>query len=117
MDIVYTKVGDYYVPNLIFQGKKSARCFGKYGRLRLKYLKENHKDRYTILLMNDELTKHLESIDNEAEMMIKKLIKTMCINENITEKLKENDQMEWLKKINQFKNIAEEIVMKELIFV
>ena len=117
MDIVYTKVGDYYVPNLIFQGKKSARCFGRYGRLRLKYLKENHKDRYTILLMNDELTKHLESIDNEAKMMVKKLIRKMCINENITEKLKGNDQMEWVKKMNQFKNIAEEIVMKELIFV
>ena len=67
--------------------------------------------------MNNELTKYLETIENEAKMIVKKSIKAMRIKENITEKLKENDQMEWVKKMNQFKNIAEEIVMKELIFV
>ena len=67
--------------------------------------------------MNNELIKYLEAIENEAKMIVKKSIKAMRIKENITEKLKENDQMEWVKKMNQFKNIAEEIVMKELIFV
>ena len=67
--------------------------------------------------MNNELIKYLETIENEAKMIVKKSIKAMRIKENITEKLKENDQMEWVKKMNQFKNIAEEIVMKELIFV
>ena len=67
--------------------------------------------------MNNELIKYIETIENEAKMIVKKSIKAMCIKENITEKLKENDQMEWVKKMNQFKNIAEEIVMKELIFV
>lgn len=67
--------------------------------------------------MNSELIKYLETIENEAKMIVKKSIKAMRIKENITEKLKENDQMEWVKKMNQFKNIAEEIVMKELIFV
>ena len=67
--------------------------------------------------MNNELTKYLETIENEAKMIVKKSIKAMRIKENITEKLKENYQMEWVKKMNQFKNIAEEIVMKELIFV
>lgn len=116
MQISYTKVRDYYIPNLIFPSEKSMKKIGKYGRLRLKYLKENHKDIYSILHIKGEITSHLETIDNEAKITVKKLVNDMCINENVTEKLKEKDQIQWVKKMNYFKNVAEEVVLRELIY-
>ncbi len=117
MEISYTKVGDYYIPNLTLPCMKLNGNIGKYGRLRLHYLKKHRKEIYAILLMDDELYEHLISVENNAQDRIKVLINEMCIRENITEKLKEKDQMQWTKMMNNFKNIAEEIVMKELIFV
>ena len=95
---------------------KLDKNIGKYGRLGLKYLKHNHMDIYTILLMDDKLNEHLLEIEKEAKEQVKILVENMCKKENVTEKLKENNQMEWVKLMNNFKIIAEEIVEKELIF-
>ncbi len=103
MKISYTKVGDYYIPNLTFSYMKLNENIGKYGRLRLHYLKKHRKEIYAILLMDDELYEHLISVENNAQDRIKVLINEMCIRENITEKLKEKDQMQWTKMMNNFK--------------
>ena len=116
MEISYKKVGDYYIPEMVFPNAKLDKNIGKYGRLRLNYLKHNHMDIYTILLMDDKLNEHLLEIEKEAKEQVKILVENMCKKENVTEKLKENNQMEWVKLMNNFKIIAEELVEKELIF-
>lgn len=117
MSITYTKVGDYYLPNLKFPDVIKNSEIGKYGSLRLSYLRKNKKEIYAILLMENKLKEHLISINNEAEKRIKNLINDMCTREKVNENLKEKDQMKWVGMINNFKNIAEEIIFKELIYV
>ena len=93
MEISYKKVGDYYIPEMVFPNAKLDKNIGKYGRLRLNYLKHNHMDIYTILLMDDKLNEHLLEIEKEAKKQVKILVENMCKKENVTEKLKENNQM------------------------
>ena len=93
MEISYKKVGDYYIPEMVFPNAKLDKNIGKYGRLRLNYLKHNHMDIYTILLMDDKLNEHLLEIEKGAKEQVKILVENMCKKENATEKLKENNQM------------------------
>lgn len=116
MDITYTKIGDYFVPNLVLSENVKDFRIGKYGRLRLKYLKENKKAEYIILNMNGELKKHLMEIDKLAKERVEFLIKQQAERQNVNEKLKENDQLKWVRIMNNIKNSAEEIMINELIF-
>lgn len=90
---------------------------GKYGRLRLKYLKQYKKAEYTILFMNNKLQEHLEQIDKEAQKRYDIIIKQLMEKENVTEELKQKNQLKWVGLMNNFKNLAEEIILKELIYV
>ena len=116
MELEYTKVGDYYIPNLIAPNIKDFKI-GKYGRMRLRYLKENKKAEYTILLIENKLQEHLMDVDKTANARFELLMKQFAEKENITEDLKANSQMEWVGKMNAIKNAVEEIIFKELIFV
>lgn len=116
MDITYTKIGDYFVPNLVLLENVKDFRIGKYGRLRLKCLKENKKAEYIILSMNGKLKKHLMEIDKLAKERVEFLIKQQAKRQNVDEKLKENDQLKWVGMMNNIKNCAEEIVINELIF-
>ena len=116
MDITYTKVGDYFMPNLVLSDSVKDFRIGKYGRMRLKYLKENRKAEYIILNMNGELKKHLMEIDKLAKERVEFLIKQQARRQNVDEKLKQNDQLKWVGMMNNIKNSAEEIVINELIF-
>lgn len=116
MDITYTKIGDYFVPNLALSENVKDFRIGKYGRLRLKYLKENKKAEYIILNMNGELKKHLMEVDKLAKERVEFLIKQQAKRQNVDEKLKENDQLKWVGMMNSIKNSAEEIAINELIF-
>ena len=117
MEIEYTKVGDYYLPNLVVPENIKNFKIGKYGKLRLKYLKENKKAEYTILLMNNKLQKHLIDTDKTANKRFYLLMKQFAEKENITEELKATNQMEWVCRMNNIKNRAEEIIFNELIYV
>ena len=90
---------------------------GKYGRLRLNYLKNFDITLYTELLISGTLKQHLLDIDNDASNKVNLLIKSFAENENVDELLKEHHQMEWVQSINNFKNMAEEIVLNEIIYV
>lgn len=90
---------------------------GKYGKLRLKYLKEHKKAEYTILLMDNKLQKHLMEIDKIANERFDLLMKQFSQKENITEELKAKDQLKWVGLMNNIKHSAEEIILKELIYV
>ena len=117
MKIEYTKVGDYYLPNLVAPENMKNFKIGKYGKLRLKYLKENKRAEYTILLMDNKLQKHLMDIDKTANERFDLLMKQFAEKENITEELKETNQMEWVCRMNNIKNRTEEIILKELIYI
>ena len=116
MNISYTKNGDYLLPNLILENKKQYNI-GKYGLLRLNYIKRYKLGLYFDLLMNDTLNEYLHNIDTIVMEKVQKLIKELTEKENITEKLKSSDQMLWIGKMNNIKDIAEEIVLKEYIYV
>ena len=115
--IEYIRVGDYYMPNLVLSGTEKDIKLGKYGRMRLRYLKEHRKAKYTILLMKNKLQKHLLDVDKTAYERLHLLMKQLAERENITEELKANNQMEWVRRMNNIKHSAEEIIFNELIFV
>lgn len=117
MKIEYTKNGDYYFPNIVAPQNMRNFKLGKYGKLRLNYLKENKKAEYTILLLDNKLQKHLAEIDKQANIKFDLLMKQLSKKENITEELKATNQLEWVGKMNNIKNHAEEIILNELIYV
>lgn len=113
--IEYTKVGDYYMPNLVLEKEKIE--LNKYGRMRLKFLKENKKAEYMIMFTKGTLNKHLKEIQEIVQTRIDIIIEQLKKQNNLTEEMKNTDQLYWIGMMNNFKNIAEEIVLKELIYV
>lgn len=116
MEISYTKLCDYNLPNLVDSARVNLNELGKYGRMRLRYLKQYNNAEYTILWLSNSLREHLIDIDKTANERFKLLMKKFKEQENITEELKEKNQLEWVKKMNSAKNRVEEIIFKELIF-
>ena len=116
MNISYTKQGDYLLPNLKLEDKERFNI-GKYGLLRLEYIKKYKLGLYFDLLVNDNLNEYLHNIDTTVMEKVQKLITELAQKENINEQLKENNQMLWVSKMNNIKNIAEEIILKEYIYV
>ena len=114
--IEYIRNGDYYLPNLVLAEQKKIQL-NKYGRLRLEYLKNHKKAEYAILFMDNKLTDHLEEIQEIATKKIEEIIKSLKEQSNLAEEIKNTDQLYWVGMINNFKNQAEEIVLKELIYV
>ncbi len=116
MNITYTKCGDYLLPNLKLTEKEN-KTLNKYGLLRLEYLKNNKKVLYQELLMKNKLNEHLFSVSIIAEDKINNIINDLIkLDSSITEKLKSDNQLLWVQKMNNYKNIAEEIVLKETIY-
>ena len=112
----YRLVGDYYVPNLILK-KEEKIILNKYGRARLKFLKENRKAEYTIMFINGTLNKHLKEIQETALQRVEVIIEQLKQKNNLTEEMKNTDQLYWVGMMNNFRNTAEEIVLNELIYV
>ena len=116
MNISYTKKGDYLLPDLKLEDKERFNI-GKYGLLKLEYLKKNKRGLYTELLMKDKLNGYLHDIDITVNDRINNLIFLLAEKENIDENLKQSDQFLWIGKMNNIKNRVEEIILKEYIYV
>lgn len=117
MNLTYTQNGDYLLPNLTIKNQ-STTGINKYGYLRLHYLKENKKALYTTLLMTNELTNHLISVSKNSEERLQMLMKNYKnSDERLSEKIKEINHIKWSKLMNNYKNMSEEIILKEDIFV
>ena len=117
MELNYIKVGDYLLPNLTIE-KQNNKKINKYGYLRLHYLKENNKPLYTTLLMKNELTNYLVSVSIEAENRLNFLMEQYKNSDKLlSEKSKIDNQIEWVKLMNNYKNMAEKIILKELIYL
>ena len=115
MRISYTKINDYKIPNLKIKDKEKHNI-GKYGLLKLEYLKNNQRILYYDLLMKNELNEYLYEIDTIVNGLANKLINKLSEKEGINEELKNSNQMLWTRKMNNIKNIAEEMVCNEYIF-
>ena len=106
----YTLHGDYYLPDLEINEEEPT--YGKYGIMRKQFLKEHRSGRYQYLVLTGKLTKHLNQIDKEVREKVEMLMEQMAEQWGVTEELKIQDQMEWVRRMNNIKNIAEESVPK-----
>lgn len=116
MDLEYVKRGDYYLPNIELQTENKKANLGKYARLRENYLRSFKPGLFNHLVMKEELIDYLVEVDNHASSYLETIIKQLAKEENVTEKLKATNQLEWVQKMNNIKNRAEEIVLNELIY-
>ena len=114
MKISYRENENFYVPNLLMPEEEPA-TYGRFGRMRLKYLKEHRRGTYTTLKTSGQLTHHLNEIDREANQMLRLLIEQMAQAQGITEQLKAEDQVAWVGAVNCIRSAVEEIVLNELI--
>lgn len=111
----YELVGDYY----LIAGEdepKEERPIGVWGQWHLRYLKEHRRVRYANLLTSGELNAYLADIDRQAEELFLRLAKQMAEREDVTEKLKADNQMEWVNRMNNIRSRAKEVINNELIF-
>ena len=113
--ITYTQQGDYLLPDLKLPEQPKVEI-GIWGRRRLRYLKNHHPIIYTNLLTCCKLTAYLADIDEQAEKMFFRLVNQLAKQEGVTEQLKSENQMLWVRKMNNIRNRAEEIVNHELIY-
>ena len=113
--IHYIKQGDYLIPNLTLENKNNE-VIGKYGRLRLKYLKSHKKALYQDLLMKNELTNHLVNIDKTVTEQVENLIEELSLKNNIDEISKETNQLKWVELMNNIKASTKEIILSEIIY-
>lgn len=116
-EITYHKEGDYLIPDLIMENSCENYHIGKYGRLRLNYIKNYKRGLYTELMINGTLSKHLAEIEVTVTSRISLIVKQLAETENVNEDLKSNNQLAWVQAMNNIKNRAEEIVYSELIYV
>ena len=111
----YTLHGDYYLPDLVLNEEEPT--YGKYGILRKQFLKEYRSARYQYLLLIGKLTEHLNQIDQEARKQVEMLTEQMVKKQGVTENLKAQDQMEWVRLMNNIKASAEEMVLREILYI
>ena len=111
----YTLHGDYYLPDLVLNEEEPI--YGKYGMLRKQFLKEHRSARYQYLLLTGKLNEHLNQTDQEAREQVEMLMKQMAEKQDVTEELKAQDQMKCVRLMNNIKASAEEIVLKNMIYM
>ena len=111
----YTLHGDYYLPDLVLREEEPT--YGKYGMLRKQFLKEYRSARYQYLLLTGKLNEHLNQTDQEAREQVETLMEQMTEKQGVTEELKAQDQMKWVRLMNNIKVSAEEIILKNTVYV
>ncbi len=117
MNITYRQVNDYMIPNLTLPSEESAIRFGKWSMMHKDYLQKHKPVLFATLLTQGKLYQHCAQIDTQAQQMFNTLVEQMIKTENITEQLKDQNQLEWLRQMNNIHHRATEIVSEELIYV
>lgn len=117
-ELTYTKVGDYYIPNLVLDPEpETEKFFGKYGDLRREYIRENRPVLWASLVNSGRLDDHLTTIERLAEIRMDKMLPQMMKAAGVTEELKAHDQMAWVGLVNCCKAQVEEIIFSELVYI
>lgn len=118
-DITYRVEGDYLIPNLILDDEaddSSEEMIGRYGMMRENFLREHRHGTYTSMLLMGKLTLHLREIDRQAEEEVERLLRQMMERQGVDETLKATDQMVWVQRVNALRAMAEEVVLKEIVY-
>ena len=115
MKLTYHRNGDYLLPGIGLT-EAEQRPLGKYGRMRLRYLEEHRPSLYTRLLLSGKLMEHLHEINSTCQERLEQLTRQMQAQEGVTEELKAENQMEWVRQINACVTQAEETIKAELIY-
>ena len=113
--IDYILAGDYYIPDLKLP--EENRPIGRYGRLHREYLKQEHPARFSSLILTGKLWTYLADLNEQAEERLDLIIEQMKAAEGVTEELKARNQLEWVGRMNNIRNRAEEIINSELIYI
>lgn len=113
--IDYVLAGDYYIPMLALP--EENRPIGRWGRMRRDYLKENRPGYYSSLLLTGKLWTYLADLDEQAQERLDRIMEQMKAVEGVTEKLKADDQLKWIQRMNSICNRAEEIIREEMIYI
>ena len=111
----YTLHGDYYLPDLVLNEEEPT--YGKYGMLRKQFLKEHRSARYQYLLLTGMLNEHLNQTDKEAREQVEMLMEQMAEKQGVTEELKVQNQMKWVRLMNNIKASAEDMVLRETLYI
>ena len=111
----YTRVGDFLIPDLVLEEQTEGQI-GKYGRIRLEYLKNWKKSLYNDLLLSGKLQQHLLDIDRDAREEFETIVRQTAKAEGVNEVLKNQNQMEWVQRMNNIRDRAEEFVRQDLIY-
>lgn len=112
----YTMQGDYRLPNITLPAE-DERPIGVWGQRRLRYLKQHHKVMYYNLLTSGKLHSHLADTEEQAQVLFSRLVKEYAEKEGVTEQLKSADQLKWVRRMNNIRNRAAEIVNAEVVFI
>lgn len=112
----YTQVGNYLLPNLSLSAEEKGTNIGVWAMRHKRYLKQNHKVRYYNLLTSGKLDSYLADIEEQAQNLFSRLVKDLAEKENVTEKLKSDNPMLWVQKMNNIRNQATEIVNEQVIY-
>lgn len=115
MELTYTKIGDYFYPDLTLPETKDDHPLGKYGMLRKTYLKQHRPIVYDRLLLVGQLNAHLQKIDKIATEQVNQMVADLAAKEGVDEQLKATDQMRWVGLMNNFKAAAEEVILQEIV--
>ena len=111
----YTQVGDYLLPNLSLPAEEKETNIGLWAMRHKRYLKQNHKVRYYNLLTSGKLNSYLADIEKQAQNLFSRLAKDLAEKENVTEKLKSDNPILWVQKMNNIRKRATEIVNEQVI--
>ena len=112
----YTQVGNYLLPNLSLSAEEKETNIGVWAMRHKRYLKQNHKVRYYNVLTSGKLDSYLADIEEQAQNLFSRLVKDLAEKENVTEKLKSDNPMLWVQKMNNIRNQATEIVNEQVIY-
>ena len=116
MELTYTKIGDYYYPDLCLPQTDDERPLGKYGLLRKTYLKQYRPMMYDRLLLAGRLDTHLREIDALAADQVDRIVADLAAKEGVNEQLKAADQLRWVGLMNSFRAAAEEQILREIVY-
>lgn len=115
-NLTYRTVGDFRIPNLTLPPEEANITLGKWGMLHKEYLRKNKKVLFTTLLTQGKLYQHCAEVENQAQNMFDTLVEQMKETEGVTEQLKEENQLEWVQRMNNLQQRAREVVLNELIY-
>ena len=112
----YTQQGDYLLPNLALPAEKETGNIGVWALRHKRYIKQHHKVLYYNLLTSGKLDSYLADIEEQAQQLFLRLVNELAEKEGVTEQLKAADQMAWVRKMNNIRSVATEIIFEEIIY-